>query len=142
MRVRARRTKSTSDAGAAKAARDREAFQRGLIAVFVPKALQESMNGRMAHYNDLLAHFLPTPLAPVPLLPPLLPLLRALTAHVTLLSPEDHRSLVSAIVALPWATGEEKFVKSFVGFCGVLVSAHPSWAKEVVGMAIRGFAWR
>jgi RNA polymerase I-specific transcription initiation factor RRN3 len=96
----------------------------------------------MAHYNDLLSHFLPTPTAPVPALPPLCPLLRALTANVSILSPETHTALVSAIVNLPWAAGDEKFVKTFVGFCGVLVSAQPGWAKEVVGMAVHGLTWR
>lgn len=96
----------------------------------------------MTQYNDLLAHLLPTPTVPIPPLPPLLPLLRALTAHVSLLSPVLHSSLVSAIVALPWATGDEKFVKTFVGWAGVLVSAHPAWAKEIVGMAMKGLTWR
>jgi hypothetical protein len=39
-----RRTKSTGDArGESRSAKEKEAFQRGLIAVFVPKALQESL---------------------------------------------------------------------------------------------------
>ena len=138
----ARRTKSTGDAREGRSAKDQEAYQRGLIAIFVPNALRESLRGNMAHYNELLAHFLPTPTAPVPSLPPLLPLLRALTAHVSLLSSDQHSSLVSAIIALPWATGDEKFVKTFIGWAGVLVSAHPAWAKEVVGMAMRGLTWR
>lgn len=110
--------------------------------IFVPNALKESLQGNMTHYNDLLAHFLPTPTVPIPALPPLLPLLRALTAHVSLLSPEIHSALISAIVALPWATGDERFVKVFVGWAGVLVSAQPGWAKEVVGMAVKGLQWR
>ncbi|EIW67696.1 hypothetical protein TREMEDRAFT_12429, partial [Tremella mesenterica DSM 1558] len=141
LRTPARRTKSTSDT-TLKTNRDQDAFQRGLIAIFVPKALQESLQGRMANFNDLLAHFLPTPLAPAPPLAPLLPLLRALTAHVSLLSSSIHRALVTAILNLPWATGEEKFVRSYVGFMGVLVSAHPTWSKEVVGMAVKGFTWQ
>lgn len=138
----ARRTKSTGDAREGRSAKEREAFKRGLIAVFVPNALRESVLGNMTHYNDLLAHFLPTPTVPVPPLPPLLPLLRALTAHVSLLSPEFHLPLVSAIIALPWATGDEKFFKTFVGWAGVLVSAHPGWTKEVVRMAVQGLTWR
>jgi len=137
-----RRTQSTGDAREGKSLKEREAFQRGLIAVFVPNALRASVKGDMAHYNDLLAHFLPTPMMPVPPLPPLLPLLRALTAHVSLLSQGLHGPLVSAIIALPWATGDEKFVKTFVGWAGVLVSAQPAWAKEVVGMAVKGLTWR
>ena len=141
----ARRTKSAGDARMETRKpkdKDREAFQRGLIAVFVPNALKESLVGRSEHYDDLLAHFLPTSTSPHPALPPLLPLLRALTAHVSLLVPETHGALVSAIVSLPWAAGEEKFVRVFIGFCGVLVSAQPGWAKEVVSMAIKGLRWR
>ena len=140
----ARRTKSTGDARVSGKSKDkdREAFQRGLIAVFVPNALKESLVGRSEHYDDLLAHFLPSPLALQPSLPPLLPLLRALTAHVSLLSTDAHSSLVSAIIALPWAAGEEKFVRVYIGFCGVLVSSQPGWAKEVVSMAIKGLRWR
>lgn len=138
-----RRTKSVGEAGRTAAdAKDREAFQRQLIGVFVPRALKESADGNMANYNDLLAHFLPTALQTTVPLAPILPLLRALTAHVSLLSPEIHSALISAIVALPWAAGDDRFVKCYVGFAGVLVSAHPVWAKEVVGMAIKGLTWR
>lgn len=137
-----RRTKSAGDAGGLRKPKDkdREAFQRGLIAVFVPNALRESLVGRMEHYNDLVAHFSPSTSQMT--LAPLLPLLRALTAHVSLLAPEVHSALVSAIISLPWAAGEEKFVRVFIGFCGVLVSAQPGWAKEVVNMAVRGLRWR
>ncbi|KAL1413177.1 DNA independent RNA polymerase I transcription factor [Vanrija albida] len=138
-----RRTKSVGEAGRGAAdAKDREAFQRQLIGVFVPRALKESADGNMANYNDLLAHFLPTALQTSVPLAPILPLLRALTAHVSLLSPEIHGALISAIVALPWAAGDDRFVKCYVGFAGVLVSAHPGWAKEVVGMAVRGLTWQ
>lgn len=143
-----RRTKSVGDTqrtqgrDSSTSSRDREAFQRGLIAVFVPKALRDSARGEMGNYNDLLAHFLPTATAPVPALPPLLPLLRAISAQVSLLQPGVHSALVSAIVDLPWAHGDERFVKTFVGWAGVLVSAHPTWTKEVVQMASKGLAWR
>jgi hypothetical protein len=33
-------------------------------------------------------------------------------------------------------------VKCYVGFCGVLVSAHPGWARDIVHMAVRGLTWR
>ncbi|WVR06475.1 hypothetical protein IAU60_003506 [Kwoniella sp. DSM 27419] len=142
-RTPGRRTKSTGDARAgSSSSKDREAFQRGLIAVFVPKALQESKQGNLTHYNDLLAHFLPTPTMPIPALPPLLPLLRAVSAHVSLLSPDLHSPLVTAIINLPWATGDEKFVKTFIGWAAVLVSSQPGWAKEVVGMAVKGLTWQ
>lgn len=142
-----RRTKSVGDARDGRRSKDvkdkdREAFQRSLIGVFVPNALRESLTGRMENYNDLLAHFQPSPLGPPPSLPGLLPILRALTAHVSLLTTENHTALVSAVLSLPWAAGEDKFVKVFVGFCGVLVSAQPGWAKEVVDMAVRGLRWR
>jgi RNA polymerase I-specific transcription initiation factor RRN3 len=142
-----RRTKSVGDTrprqgSSSSKDRDREAFQRGLIAVFVPKALKDSAKGEMGNYNDLLAHFLPTPTNPSPALATLLPLLRAISAHVSLLKPEVHGALVSAIVGLPWAHGDERFVKTFVGWAGVLVSAHPGWTKEVVQMAIKGLSWR
>lgn len=136
-----RRTKSVGAPIDVKA-RDREAFQRGLIAVFVPKALEESARGMMSNYNDLLASFLPTPLVPTPPLPPLLPLIRSLTANVNLLSPGLHGALVAAILDLPWAAAEERFVKAFIGWAGVLISAHPDWAKAVVAMAVKGLTWR
>lgn len=140
-----RRTKSVGDQRDVRTKsrdRDREAFQRGLIAVFVPNALRESLVGKMEHYNDLLAHFLPTVTSPIPALQPLQPLLKALTANVTMLSPDIHAPLVSAVLALKWAAGEDRFVKIFIGFCGVLVSAQPGFAKEVVNMAVKGLTWR
>jgi hypothetical protein len=142
-----RRTKSVGDTrprqgSSSSKDRDREAFQRGLIAVFVPKALKDSARGEMGNYNDLLAHFLPTHTNPSPALSTLLPLLRAISAHVSLLRTEVHGALVSAIIGLPWAHGDERFVKTFVGWAGVLVSAHPGWTKEVIQMATKGLAWR
>ena len=143
-----RRTKSVGDTrrtqtrDSSTSSKDREAFQRGLIAVFVPKALRDSARGEMGNYNDLLAHFLPTATAPIPALPPLLPLLRAISAQVSLLQPGVHSALVTAIIDLPWAHGDERFVKTFVGWAGVLVSAHPTWTKEVVQMAAKGLTWR
>jgi RNA polymerase I-specific transcription initiation factor RRN3 len=122
--------------------KDREAFQRGLIAVFVPNALKESMQGKMEHYNDLVAHFSPSSSTAHPPMGPMLPLIRALTSNVSLLSPEVHSELITAIVGLPWAAGEDKFVRVYIGFCGVLVSSQPGWAREVVNMAVKGLRWR
>ncbi|ORX37286.1 RNA polymerase I-specific transcription initiation factor RRN3 [Kockovaella imperatae] len=125
--------------------RDRAAFQKSLIAVFVPNALKESLTGTMSNYNDLVSHFqLPSASSSTTShpLPPMLPLLRGLSAHVNLLTPDVHGALVSAILSLPWATGDEKFVKAFIGFSGVLVSSQPAWAKEVANMAVKGLAWQ
>jgi RNA polymerase I-specific transcription initiation factor RRN3 len=142
--VASRRTRSAGADGERNPdSRGEAAFQRQLIGVFVPRALKEAAEGKMANYNDLVAHFLPKPLDPNGVaLPPLLPLLRALTSNVSLLRPELHGSLVTAIIALPWATADDRFVKTYVGWAGVLVSAHPVWAKEVVAMAVKGFRWR
>ncbi|WVO18137.1 hypothetical protein L204_105840 [Cryptococcus depauperatus] len=146
-RNRSRRTKSIGDAGEnghsnSQSSKDREAFQRSLIAVFVPKALHESKAGNMEHYNDLLSHFLPTHNSVAPALSPLLPLLRAVSANISLLEPGIHAQLITAILGLPWATGDERFVKVFIGWAAVLVSAQPAWAKEVVGMAVKGLTWQ
>ena len=141
-----RRTKSVGDHSRSpkdkEKDRDRVGFQRSLIAAFVPAALRESLMGNMTNYNDLVIHFQGTSDTESPSLSPLQPLLRALTSHVNLLVPDVHAGLISAIIALPWATGDEKFLRTFVGFCGVLVSAQPAWAKEVVNMAVRGLSWR
>lgn len=139
-----RRTKSVGGPSGSEdgKSKDREAFQRGLINVFVPKALAESARGIMNNYNDLLASFLPTPLVPTPILGPLLPLIRSLTANVNLLSPGLHGRLVTAILALPWVAAEERFVKAYIGWAGVLISAHPDWTKEVLKMAVQGLTWR
>ena len=148
-----RRTKSVDTSNAlgnksrSEKDRDRAAFQKSLIAVFVPNALKESIAGNLTNYNDLVSHFSPPATStsisiPSTSMQPMLPLLRAITANVNLLSPDYHGSLVSAILALPWATGEEKLVRAFVGFAGVLVSAQPAWAKEVVNAGVKGLAWR
>jgi RNA polymerase I-specific transcription initiation factor RRN3 len=138
-KLKPRRTKSAGDSSQAK---NREAFQRGLIAVFVPNALTESTRGEVKSYNELLAYFLPAPLQPEPSLPAVLPLVRTIAANVNLLSPLYHSALVSAIINLPWATGDDRFVRVFVGWAGVLVSAHPDWANEVAIMAVKGLTWR
>lgn len=124
-------------------ARERDLLlQRQLIGVFVPRALKESVQGNTTNYSDLLSRFLATPTNPVPVLPPLLPLLRAITANVSILDPKIHGALVTAIVGLPWATGDDRFVKAYIGWAGVLVSAHPGWAKEIVAMGVKGLTWR
>lgn len=138
-KLKPRRTKSAGDQSQHK---NREAFQRGLIAVFVPNALSESVRGEMKSYNELLAYFLPSPLQPEPSLPAVLPLVRTIAANVNLLSPMHHAQLVTAIINLPWATGDDRFVRVFVGWAGVLVSAHPDWANEVAIMAVKGLTWR
>ena len=138
-KLKPRRTRSAGDQSQNK---NREAFQRGLIAVFVPNALTESTRGSMKSYNELLAYFLPAPLQPEPSLPAVLPLVRTIAANVNLLSPAHHAALVTAIINLPWATGDDRFVRVFVGWAGVLVSAHPDWANEVAIMAVKGLTWR
>ena len=140
LKLKPRRTKSAS-AGETGQAKSREAFQRGLIAVFVPNALSESVRGEMKSYNELL-YLLPAPLQPEPSLQAVLPLVRTIAANVNLLSPVYHAALVSAIINLPWATGDDRFVRVFVGWAGVLVSAHPDWANEVAIMAVKGLTWR
>lgn len=117
-------------------------LQRQLIGIFVPRALKESVAGNTINYSDLLSRFLPTPGQPVPILGPLLPLLRAITAHVSILDPKIHGALVTAIIGLPWASGDDRFVKAYIGWAGVLVSAHPGWAKEIVAMGVKGLTWR
>lgn len=106
----------------------------------MPNALRDAVRGNMGGYNELLAYFLPTPMQPTVSLPLVQPLVRTLAANVSLLAPV-HGALVAAIMALPWAT-DDKFVRTFIGWAGVLVSARPEYTKEMVTMAVKGLAWR
>ena len=89
-----------------------------------------------------MSQFSPTPTTPIPDFQPLVALLRALASNVSHISLNLHRSLITAILGLPWAIGDDRFVKSYIGWTGVLVSAHPECAQEVLTKLIKGLTWR
>ena len=99
------------------------------------------MQGNDVPYQELVSHFLPTPTSPIPDFATTLPLIQAITSSVSLLT-SLHSSLVTAIVSLPWAVADERFVRSYVALTGTLASARPEWVGEIANRAVKGLTWR
>jgi hypothetical protein len=99
--------------------------------------------GDDAPYQELLSHFATSPSLPAPDFTALLPILQAITSSISLLSPLHHSALVRSILTVPWAiSADDRFVKAYQAFCGVLCSSRAEWVSEVVVMAVKGLRWR
>ncbi|KAF8341260.1 uncharacterized protein EI90DRAFT_3116393 [Cantharellus anzutake] len=68
-------------------------------------------------------------------------LLVALT-HVVSQLDRFHYSLVEAILGLPWVMADPAFVKSYIAFSGVLVSARPEYSSKILQRAISGLTYQ
>lgn len=99
--------------------------------------------GDDAPYQELLSHFATSPSLPAPDFTALLPILQAITSSISLLSPLHHSALVRVILTVPWAiSADDRFVKAYTAWCGVLCSSRAEWVSEVVVMAVKGLRWR
>ncbi|KAI5454236.1 DNA independent RNA polymerase I transcription factor [Naganishia albida] len=118
-------------------------YKRTIMRQFVRNALERSTQGDDGPYQELLSHFATSPALPAPDFTALLPILQAITSSISLLSPLHHSSLVRAILAIPWAISpDERFVKAYTAWCGVLCSSRAEWVSEVVVMAVKGLRWQ
>ncbi|KAG8773840.1 hypothetical protein FRC16_005276 [Serendipita sp. 398] len=105
---------------------------------FVNNALKAKSEGNSSPFEELRDQFSISTLSNSPLdFGQLKNWLLALS-HVVSQLDKRHVSLVEAIVHMPWTTTtDETFVKSYIGFLGMLVSARTEWANIIVASAIR-----
>ena len=54
----------------------------------------------------------------------------------------SHSSLVEAILALRWTTMDNTFVKAYIDFVGLLVSAKPEYLTMVLVSTVKGLTYR
>lgn len=63
-------------------------------------------------------------------------------SHVVSQLDRRHKTLVTAIITLQWASADASFVKSYISFMGLLLSAQSQYGKEVLERAVEGLAHR
>jgi RNA polymerase I-specific transcription initiation factor RRN3 len=63
-------------------------------------------------------------------------------SHVLSRLERRHAPLVEAIVRLPWSTMDAVFVKSYIVFIGMLISARPEYLSLVLNRIAMGFTYR
>lgn len=81
-----------------------------------------------------------TPDAPSPA--PQLRLWILALSHVVSRLERVHSALVEAIINTPWTTMDTSFVKSYINFIGMLVSARPEYLSLVLGKLSQGLTYR
>ncbi|KAH8118691.1 RNA polymerase I-specific transcription initiation factor RRN3 [Phellopilus nigrolimitatus] len=124
-----------------------EKYRRDLYLAFVDNALTQKAQGVSEHYDDLVRQFSPAPgasSAAQSQQPALTFQLRAyLTALAHVVSKLDraHVALVDAIVGMPWTTMDATFVKAYISFICMLVSARPEYLMLVLERAAQNLTY-
>ena len=99
--------------------------------------------GNSEAYDDLVNQFNPTANpSEVPASTAQLRLWILALAHVISRLERPHHSLVEAIVNMPWTTKDNTFVKSYILFVGMLLSAKPEYLSQVLTRITQGFTHR
>jgi len=62
-------------------------------------------------------------------------------SHVVSRLERIHSALPEAIIAMPWTTMDNQFVKSYTSFIGMLVSARPEYLSLVLERIVRGLTY-
>ncbi|KAF8580614.1 RNA polymerase I-specific transcription initiation factor RRN3 [Ramaria rubella] len=63
-------------------------------------------------------------------------------SHVVSQLERTHSALVNAVINMPWTAMDPSFVKAYVAFIGMLVSARPEYLSLVLEKIARGFTFR
>lgn len=101
------------------------------------------MQGHSKDFDDLVDQFSPNKSTLAPTVPSvqLRTWLSALS-HVLSRLERRHAPLVEAIVRLPWSTMDAAFVKSYIVFVGMLISARPEYLSLILNRIVMGFTYR
>jgi RNA polymerase I-specific transcription initiation factor RRN3 len=101
------------------------------------------VQGHSKDFDDLVDQFSPNKSTPAPTVPSvqLRTWLSALS-HVLSRLERRHAPLVEAIVRLPLSTMDAAFVKSYIVFVGMLISARPEYLSLVLNRIAMGFTYR
>ncbi|KDQ15362.1 hypothetical protein BOTBODRAFT_54658 [Botryobasidium botryosum FD-172 SS1] len=118
-------------------------YRKDIYLAFVKDALHQRTKGNSEPYNELVRQFNPTIFLQdgASSASQLRPWIISLS-HVISQLGNTHASLVEAVVALPWATMDAAFVKSYIAFVGMLVSARPEYLGPVLGRTIEGLTFQ
>ncbi|EJU06295.1 RNA polymerase I-specific transcription initiation factor RRN3 [Dacryopinax primogenitus] len=108
---------------------------------FVKNALGERRKGKNGPYEELVTQFsTASKPGPTTSLEQLRSWLDALS-HVVSQLDKLYSSLVDSVLNLPWSTADELFVKSYIAFVGLLVSARPEYLGNVLERNVKGFTY-
>lgn len=101
------------------------------------------MQGHSKDFDDLVDQFSPNKSTLAPTVSPLqLRTWLSALSHVLSRLERHHAPLVEAIVRLPWSTMDAAFVKSYIIFVGMLISARPEYLSLVLSRIAMGFTYR
>lgn len=110
-----------------------EQNKRDMYLAFVNNALKAKVLGNSGPFDELVAQFSTTQADYSQLKRWILAL-----SHVVSQIDKRHAALVEALVYMPWTTNhDEAFVKCYISFIGMLVSARTEWLSIVVASAAR-----
>ncbi|KZT62850.1 RNA polymerase I-specific transcription initiation factor RRN3 [Calocera cornea HHB12733] len=116
-------------------------YRTHMYLTFVKNALAERRKGRNAPYEELVTQF---STASKPEFTTSLDQLRSwldALSHVVSQFEKLYASLVDAVLSLPWSTADEQFVKSYIAFVGLLVSARPEYIGNILERNVQGFTY-
>ncbi|KAG1806291.1 RNA polymerase I-specific transcription initiation factor RRN3 [Suillus plorans] len=120
-----------------------EQFKKDMFLAYVNKAIREKLNGHSKDFDDLVDQFSPNKSTLAPTVPSLqLRIWLSALSHVLSRLERRHAPLVEAIVRLPWSTMDAVFVKSYIVFIGMLISARPEYLSLVLNRIAMGFTYQ
>ena len=102
----------------------------------LPQGISESFDELVDQFNPKQS------LAEGPLSTAQLRLWVVALSHVVSRLERCHSALVEAVVSMPWTTLDSAFVKSYIAFVGMLVSAKPEYLTVVLERVANGFTYR
>ncbi|OJA07665.1 hypothetical protein AZE42_09570 [Rhizopogon vesiculosus] len=120
-----------------------EQFKKDMFLAFVNNALLEKLNGHSKDFDDLVDQFSPNKSTLAPTVPSVqLRVWLSALSHVLSRLERRHAPLVEAIVRLPWSAMDAAFVKSYIVFVGMLISARPEYLSLVLNRIAMGFTYQ
>ncbi|OAX39021.1 RNA polymerase I-specific transcription initiation factor RRN3 [Rhizopogon vinicolor AM-OR11-026] len=120
-----------------------EQFKKDMFLAFVNNAILEKLNGHSKDFDDLVDQFSPNKSTLAPNVPSVqLRVWLSALSHVLSRLERRHAPLVEAIVRLPWSTMDAAFVKSYIVFVGMLISARPEYLSLVLNRIAMGFTYQ
>ncbi|KAF8521855.1 RNA polymerase I-specific transcription initiation factor RRN3 [Gautieria morchelliformis] len=120
-----------------------EKYRKDMYLVFVNNALLQKSKGIVEPFDELVSQFLPgseSSGAGASVMQ--LRLWVSALSHVVSQLERTHSALVEAVINMPWVTMDSIFVKSYISFVGMLVSARPEYLSLVLEKTARGFTFR
>ncbi|KAF9814394.1 hypothetical protein IEO21_05128 [Rhodonia placenta] len=118
-----------------------EQYRKDMHLAFVNNALQQKANGISDAFDELVDQFNLKKPSDGPLPTAQLRLWILALSHVVSRLERCHSSLVEAIINTPWTTMDTVFVKSYISFIGMLISARPEYLSLVLGKISHGFTY-